>query len=127
MTEVKSTIQNKIISRLKNASSLKYSELQPKNIPNDLFNYHLQFLVKKGLINKDGSRYSLSKSGIKYVADVTKDTNISGEILFKVNPVMILCRKEKGKIQVLNQLRKSQPSYGKKGGARRRGQKRGNA
>ena len=43
-----SPIQNHILSRLKNAKSLRYSEMQPGAIPNDLYNYHLQFLVKKG-------------------------------------------------------------------------------
>lgn len=115
MQEIKSEIQNQIISRLKNADILKYSELQPKNIPNDLFNYHLQFLVKKGFLNKNTKGYSLSIKGIKYIADVQNLDSGLNQILFKINPVMILIRKEKGKIQVLNQIRKSNPSYGKKG------------
>ena len=73
MSKITSEIQNKIVSRLKNADVLKYSELQPKNIPNDLFNYHLQFLVKNGLLEKKNSGYSLSKKGIKYIADVSKN------------------------------------------------------
>lgn len=113
--QITSKIQNQIISRLKNADVLKYSELQPKNIPNDLFNYHLQFLVKKGFLTKKTTGYFLSKKGIKYVADVSPADSLHNQILFKVNPVMILSRKEKGKIQILNQLRKSHPSYGKKG------------
>lgn len=115
MSQIQSDIQNNIVSRLKNADFLKYSELQPKNIPNDLFNYHLQFLVKKEFLNKTDKGYSLSKKGIKHVADVQKETSISNPNLFKVNPLLIVVRKEKGKIQVLNQLRKSHPSYGKKG------------
>jgi ADP-ribose pyrophosphatase YjhB (NUDIX family) len=115
VSEIKSDIQNQIISRLKNADILKYSELQPKNIPNDLFNYHLQFLVKKGFLNKTTKGYSLSKTGIQYVADAKSLNSKTNQILFKVNPIMILSRLEKGKIQILNQVRKSHPSYGKKG------------
>lgn len=115
MSVITSGIQNQIISRLKNADSLKYSQLHPKNTPNDLFNYHLQFLVKKGYLKKDESKYSLSRKGIKYVADVQIQDPKSNQILFKINPVMILYRKVNGKIQVLNQLRRSHPSYGKKG------------
>lgn len=113
--KIKSDIQNQIISRLKNAGSLRYGELQPKNIPNDLFNYHLQFLVKKGLLDKTTRGYSLSKIGIQHVADVKSSDSKSNQILFKVNPVLILSRIEKGKIQILNQVRKSHPSYGKVG------------
>ncbi len=115
ISEIKSEIQNQIISRLKNADILKYSELQLKNIPNDLFNYHLQFLVKKGFLNKTTKGYSLSKTGVQYVADVQSLNSKASQILFKVNPIMILSRTEKGKIQILNQVRKSHPSYGKKG------------
>jgi ADP-ribose pyrophosphatase YjhB (NUDIX family) len=115
MLQITSKIQNQIISRLKNADVLKYSELQPKNIPNDLFNYHLQFLVKKGFLCKTLKGYSLSKQGVKYVADLQPTDSKINQILFKVNPVMILSRIEKGKIQILNQVRKSHPSYGKKG------------
>ncbi len=115
MSQITSEIQNQIISRLKNADVLKYSKLKPKGIPNDLFNYHLQFLVKKNFLNKSIKGYSLSEEGIRYVADSKPTDSMINQSLFKVNPVMILSRKEKGKIQILNQLRKSHPSYGKKG------------
>lgn len=39
----------------------------------------------------------------------------NSQILFKVNPVLILSRIEKDKIRILNQMRKSHPSYGKVG------------
>ena len=32
---------------IKERSWTRYSELWPEKVPNDLFNYHLQFLVKK--------------------------------------------------------------------------------
>ena len=109
MDKIESTIQNNIISLLKNASCLRYGELKPKEIPNDLFNYHLQFLVKKKYINKTDKGYSLSKKGIKYIADSTINN------LFKINPLLIVARIENGKLQILNQLRKSHPSFGKIG------------
>ena len=112
--QINSPIQNHIISKLKNAKSLRYSELQQKGVPNDLFNYHLQFLVKKGIIDKADDGYSLSSSGIKIVADVISDQK-NLENLFKVNPLMIVSRVHDGKIQILNQIRKSNPSYGKVG------------
>jgi 8-oxo-dGTP pyrophosphatase MutT (NUDIX family) len=109
-----SVIQNNIISKLKNAKALKYGELYSKKIPNDLFNYHLQHLVEKGFLIKNDSSYSLSDKGLKYIADpFTED--ITTHSFFKVNVITIVSRIVNGKIEILNQLRKSNPSYGKIG------------
>lgn len=117
--KVFSPIQNHIISTLKNASSLRYSELMPKNkISNDLFNYHLQYLVKNDFVNRHESGYSLSEKGVEYVADPFPHKNDEEQkisSLFKVNVITIVSRKKDNKIQILNQLRKSNPSYGKTG------------
>lgn len=109
-----SPIQNHILSRLKNAKTLRYSEMQPAKVPNDLFNYHLQFLVKKGLVDKKGEGYALSTSGIKHIADPYPHNN-SLTSLFKINVITIVSRVVDGKIEILNQIRKSNPSYGKIG------------
>ncbi|MEK7184986.1 MAG: type II toxin-antitoxin system PemK/MazF family toxin [Patescibacteria group bacterium] len=109
-----SPIQNHILSKLKNAKSLRYSDMKPDHIPNDLYNYHLQFLVKKGFLIKSGEGYSLSESGIKHVAD-PYPTNDAITSLFKINVITIVSRIIGGKIEILNQVRKSNPSYGKVG------------
>jgi 8-oxo-dGTP pyrophosphatase MutT (NUDIX family) len=114
MSQSFSPIQNGILSKLKNASSMRYSELRPGNIPNDLFNYHLQFLVKKEFLTKSDDGYSLSASGIQYVADPFTETN-GITSLFKVNVITIVSRVIDGKIEILNQERASNPSYGKVG------------
>ena len=122
---ISSPIQNNIISALKNGILKRYADLQPKNIPNDLFNYHLQFLVKKGLVDRFEDGYSLSKKGVKYVADVQEEPGITNNHLFKINVLMILSRIENGKLQILQQVRKSNPSFGKigvPGGVVRRGE-----
>src|ERR1035437_4515565 len=116
MAHTFSPIQNRIISKLKNAASLRYSELWPEKGPNDLFNYHLQFLVKKGYIDKSDEGYSLSELGIKHVADFNPAIDDSGTAnLFKVNVLTVLSRMHEKKLQILNQIRKSNPSYGKVG------------
>jgi len=109
-----SPIQNHILSKLKNAQSLRYSELQPEKVPNDLFNYHLQFLVKKDFVLKSEDGYSLSAKGIKHVADPYPH-NDAITSLFKINVITIVSREVNGEIQILNQVRKSNPSYGKVG------------
>lgn len=109
-----SPIQNHIIAKLKNAKTLRYAEMQPDKVPNDLFNYHLQFLVKKGLVTKSDEGYSLSETGIKHVAD-PYPKNDAVTSLFKINVITVVSRVTDGTIEILNQLRKSNPSYGKVG------------
>jgi ADP-ribose pyrophosphatase YjhB (NUDIX family) len=88
--------------------------MQPEKVPNDLYNYHLQFLVKKGFITKSGQGYSLSETGIWHVAD-PYPANDAITSLFKINVITIVSRVVDGKIEILNQIRKSNPSYGKVG------------
>jgi len=107
-----SDIQNEIVSRLKNAYYLRYSDLKPSLMPSDLFNYHLQYLVKKGYLEKHQEGYRLSPAGINLVADPSPKNNVILNHLFKVNVITIISRKVDGKIQILNQRRKSHPSYG---------------
>lgn len=92
-----SPIQNHILSKLKNAKSLRYSDMQLEKIPNDLYNYHLQFLVKKGLVNKLNDGYCLSELGIKHVAD-PYPTNDAITSLFKINVITIVSRINNKKI-----------------------------
>ncbi len=116
MSQQFSPIQNHILSKLKNAKTLRYSDMQPHDVPNDLYNYHLQFLVKKGFVSRDSERYSLSPMGVKHVADPYTASVANGiTSLFKVNVITIVSRVRDGKIEILNQLRKSNPSYGKVG------------
>ena len=111
-----SPIQNHILSKLKNADRLRYRDLKPGKIPNDLFNYHLQFLVKKGYVDRSEKGYALGELGIKHVAepDILR-ANEGLTNLFKLNVITIVSRKVKGKIEILSQVRKSHPSYGKIG------------
>lgn len=111
-----SPIQNYIISKLKNAERLRYSEIQPKDIPNDLFNYHLQFLVKRGYVARTDDGYALAEAGIKHVADpdvATEEEKIAST--FKINVITIVSRIRGKKLEILNQIRKSHPSFGKIG------------
>lgn len=131
MTPPLSPLQNRIIGRLKNAKSLRYSDMQTKGIPNDLYNYHLQFLVKKGYLEKIEDGYRLSPLGVKLVADYNPPTDESGSAnLFKVNVLTVVSRLNKGKLEILSQIRKSNPSYGKigvMGGVVRKGESLGDA
>lgn len=109
-----SPLQNHILSKLKNAKFLRYSDMQPDKAPNDLYNYHLQFLVKKGFITKSADGYALSSMGIKHVAD-PYPVNDALTSLFKINVITVVSRVREGNLEILNQLRTSNPSYGKVG------------
>lgn len=65
----RSSVQDYIISKLKNADILRYRDLRPISTPNDLFNYHLKTLIAKNLVTKKDTGYFLSKIGHEYVAD----------------------------------------------------------
>ncbi len=111
-----SNIQNQILTRLLTSKKLRYSDIKTDETANDLFNYHLQFLVKKGLLLKDEEGYSLSPLGIKHVAD-EYPLNPKGEVanLFKMNVITIVSQNSKDGIKILNQVRGRHPSFGKKG------------
>lgn len=114
MTTQLSPIQDEILYRLKYATHLRYRDLHAKPIPNDLFNYHLQHLVKKGFVKKTSQGYSLSDVGTKHVADPISVPGPAAD-LFKINIITVLSRVHKGRIEILNQRRTSNPSFGKIG------------
>lgn len=109
-----SGVQSKIISRLKNADTLRYRDLRPSRTPNDLYNYHLKQLITKGLVTKKDNGYSLSMEGQRYAAD-TYHSSDKHNRLFKVNVITIASRLTDAGTEILNQTRQSQPSYGQTG------------
>ncbi len=108
-----SHIQQAIISRLKNADTLRYSELKVAGIERDLFNYHLRELVAKGMLTKLPARggYTLSAKGQRYVADIYHSSDQANR-LFKINPLLIVANQRPDGIYILQQFRTSQPNYG---------------
>jgi len=114
--KILSPIQNHILSELKSATMLRYRDLHPGEIPNDLFNYHLQFLVKKGFVSREEGGYALTQSGVGYIADMQpSESNKKISSLFKVNVITVLSRVVSGKIEILSQERRRHPSFGKVG------------
>ncbi|MES2630547.1 MAG: NUDIX hydrolase [Patescibacteria group bacterium] len=105
-------IQNYIISKLKNADTLRYRDLKPEDAANDLFNYHLKALAQKGMVEKTSTGYRLSQGGQAYVADVYHTSDPELNRLFKINVITIVSRLNNGDLEILNQRRNSQPSHG---------------
>ena len=104
--------QYDIISSLKNVEITRFSDLQPNDVDNDSFNYHLKQLIKHGLVDKTIAGYKLSKEGIRYVAD-KHHTSDEFTRLFKLNVITIVWNSTQN--TVLVQDRTSHPSFGKIG------------
>lgn len=114
MSEVLNYIQRHILTKLLRSSEpMRYREMKPDDVENDLYNYHLQFLVKKGLVEKVESKYTLSDYGKKFVVEINPiDAKGQLQEKFKVNVLANLIKVEGSKILVLNQIRKRHPFYG---------------
>lgn len=57
-------IQKQILLKLAKNPSQRFSELKDEALENDIFNYHLQYLVKDGSIEKLDNRYKLTEEGL---------------------------------------------------------------
>jgi 8-oxo-dGTP pyrophosphatase MutT (NUDIX family) len=57
-------IQKQILTKFLTRPELRYSEVRIPEIENDLFNYHLQYLVKIGILRKIDLTYSISTKGL---------------------------------------------------------------
>lgn len=86
----------------------RYSELMLPNIDNDLFNYHLQNLVKKGYIFKEDSIYTLSNDGKKAISKL--DALGNPKQFFKVSVALAVFRNDY--TEILLQKRTRKPFYG---------------
>ena len=104
-------IQEQILRQLtKIESSARYSELQIEGIENDLFNYHLQKLVRLGLISKTGPEYRLSNKGKQLVEDILPIGVLRQKAdMFKLYSHGIVIRKGSKDLQILNRKRTSHP------------------
>ncbi len=70
-------------------------------------------MIKDGSVIKKDELYFLTDNGKKYVEDI-QPLDPLGNIseLFRVNVLCGVIRKNKGKIEILNQFRKRHPYYG---------------
>jgi len=85
----------------------RYSDINPKNIDDDLYNYHLQQLVVKGFLAKKSQLYSLTEKGKSIVTNIDEETkNINAT--FKVGVYLCLVNGEK----ILMHKRLKHPQYG---------------
>jgi ADP-ribose pyrophosphatase YjhB (NUDIX family) len=107
MSKLESPIQRDLLSKVSFfKDGARYSQLKPKDIENDLFNYHLQQLVKGELLTKTGELYSLTTKGKSLVTNIDEgDKKLPPN--YKVSVYM--CAVKNGK--VLLSRRKKHPQY----------------
>jgi len=60
-------IQKEILLVLAYNTGLRFSEIRPKLIDNDLFNYHLQYLIKNSWVEKNGQLYRITEKGVEEI------------------------------------------------------------
>lgn len=74
MTKVENTFQREILSLIRfHKNGAKYSQLRVKGVENDLFNYHLQQLVKNKYLQKKVGLYQLTELGKSLVTNIDED------------------------------------------------------
>ena len=109
-------IKREILAKIVGSDGLRYKDARPLGVENDLFNYHLQHLVRKGLVEKRKGRYFLTTDGKKYV-EVVKPVDPTGKTAdhFRLNILAILLRGGEKGVEVLSQTKKTSPYRGDKG------------
>lgn len=103
-----SYVQLKILSNALKGNSLRYSDLKPSDIDQDLFNYHLRFLLDKKYLKKEVDFYQLTNYGKKYV--IQMDTKGEYKPLFRVSVIAIAFKNNRKEILMEKRLR--HPYYG---------------
>lgn len=106
--EIDHEIQRTIISKIRFLKKgARYSDLKIDTIENDLFNYHLQQLVKTGFLNKLDGKYSLTNKGKTTVTNIDEEDR-KNPPSFKVSVYMVLQKDNK----ILLYERRKHPQFG---------------
>ncbi|HSW74991.1 MAG TPA: NUDIX domain-containing protein [Candidatus Saccharimonadales bacterium] len=67
-------IQKKILSLLLHTPSLGYAQMRPKGVESNHFAYHLEQLVRTGLVEKNDRQYSLTSEGLALADRVSHES-----------------------------------------------------
>jgi len=105
LTTVNHHIQKHIIDVLMYTEVARFRDLRPPKADTNLFSYHLQTLIKLGLVKKLEKGYTLSTNGLSYVDRVSTEKRV-----VRMQPKiisMLLIQNSDG--DVLLQRRRKQP------------------
>ena len=104
-------IQMLILRELLFHPNARFTDLNLTGLTTDHFSYHINTLIKMGLVDKKNGRYSLSQSGKKFAGLIDTD-KAQIEKQAKIGALVILEREFKGKKQYIWQKRLKEPYYG---------------
>jgi 8-oxo-dGTP pyrophosphatase MutT (NUDIX family) len=110
-------IQLHILERLRSTNSeLRYRDMRPAGVENDLYNYHLRYLVGQGLAEKyDGNFYRLTTEGKRYLMELNPVTELGESHRFKMASLCLTVRGSGPDLQALYQRRSRMPHAGADG------------
>ena len=77
-TSVKHQVQKKIIDYLHDHEIARFRDLRPAGTDTNLFSYHLNVLLKAGIVRKVDTGYTLGAPGLAYVDRAKSERNIEG-------------------------------------------------
>lgn len=108
MRPVDHHIQRQILRDLSKVDFMRFRDLKPSDLDNNVFTYHLKSLVAVGLIQKKTNGYTLSSSGMTYL-----DYAAAKRLVPRLQPklITILVVQTDDKVALLE--RKTQPYLGK--------------
>lgn len=105
---IRSKIQRTILSNCKFwQAGARYSQMRPGDLDNDLFNYHLQQLVKRGYLIRGKDLYKLTEKGKSIATNIDDQT---GDLSLNYKVSVYLCPVIDGKVLLHRRLK--HPQYG---------------
>lgn len=102
-------VQRDILRTLSRAENLRFSELKPTSLENNIFMYHLGRLLRAKLVYKTDHGYTLTPDGMRYVARVTR-TNLDLQPQPKLYSLLVI-RNDQG--AYIMHRRSAQPFRGR--------------
>jgi hypothetical protein len=104
-------IQKKIIAKLVESETVRYSDLKPENIDGNVFTYHLQSLLKQHFIEKsEKGKYKLTNKGKLYGINISLTIK---DALKQAHSIILLSIKDDNKWLLRKRL--VQPMFGRIG------------
>jgi 8-oxo-dGTP pyrophosphatase MutT (NUDIX family) len=89
----------------------RFSDLNKVGVTNDHFTFHVNHLIKEGLIKKTNGKYSLTDNGKEFANRMDTDS-LKLERQAKIGIALHAVRIKNGKTEILVHLRLKEPFYG---------------
>jgi 8-oxo-dGTP pyrophosphatase MutT (NUDIX family) len=108
-------IQQTILEQLRTSpEGLRYAAMRPVEVENDLYNYHLKYLVQTGLAAKVDQRYRLTDEGKRELIEINPmEDGVSQR--FKIASLCLVMQGSGPGLRLLYQRRTRQPFAGESG------------